>query len=68
MEAIQKEIEDEVLAKLTQGQRDKFTEMKGEILDLPRFGGFGGPGGPGGQRGRGGDGGQGGGRPQRPAE
>lgn len=70
MEAIQTGIETEVLAKLTQSQRDKFAEMKGETLDLPRFG-FGGAGGAGGQRGRGGaggQGGQGGGRPQRPAQ
>ncbi len=58
MEAIQTGIETEVLAKLTQSQRDKFTEMKGEPFELPRFG-FGG------QRG---NNGQGGGRPQRPAE
>lgn len=70
--AVRKEVEDEVLAKLTQGQRDKFAEMKGDPFEMPRggFGGFGGRGGQGGQGagGRGGRGGEGGGRPQRPAQ
>jgi len=63
-EELRKANETEVLAKLTQSQRDKFAEMKGEPFDLPRFGG-------GQQRSRGGAGGQGGnggGRPQRPAQ
>ena len=76
MQELTKGVEESVLAKLTQSQRDKFTEMKGEKFDMPQ-GGFGGPGG---QRGQGGDGGgrpggQGGGRPggeggrpQRPAQ
>lgn len=68
MEGVQKEIETAALAKLTQSQRDKFADMKGEPFELPRLGFGGGPGGPGGQRQRGGNGGQGGGRPQRPAE
>ena len=59
MEALGKGLEEEVLAKLTQDQRDKFVAMKGEKFDMPQ-GAFGGPGG---QRG-----GQGGGRPQRPAQ
>lgn len=62
MEELRKGIEEEVLAKLTQSQRDKFAEMKGEPFEMPQGGGFGGPGG---QRGRGGEGG---GRPQRPAQ
>ncbi|MBI2478236.1 MAG: hypothetical protein HYV60_06220 [Planctomycetia bacterium] len=71
IEELRKGIESEALGKLTQSQRDKFAEMKGEKFDLPQggFGGFGGgQGGPGGQRGRGGNGGDGGGRPQRPAQ
>ncbi|MCA9142926.1 MAG: hypothetical protein KDB05_09075 [Planctomycetales bacterium] len=70
MEELRKGIEGNVLAKLTQSQRDKFAEMKGEPFEMPQFG-FGGPGGQrggdggGGQRTRGGDGG---GRPQRPAQ
>ncbi len=69
MDELRKGIETDVLAKLTQSQRDKFTEMKGEPFDMPRpqFGGRGGDGGRGrgGDRERGGDGGRGG-RPQRP--
>lgn len=62
MQELNKRVESEVLAKLTQSQRDKFAEMKGEPFEMPRGGGFGAPGG---NRGRGGDGGR---RPQRPAQ
>ena len=76
---LRKGIEEEVLAKLTSSQRDKFAEMKGDPFEMPEgVGGFGGPRGRGGegggQRRRGGDGGGqrrrggDGGRPQRPAE
>ncbi|HUG67613.1 MAG TPA: hypothetical protein VMM76_07670 [Pirellulaceae bacterium] len=67
MEELRKGIEEEVLAKLTQSQRDKFAEMKGEPFEMPQ-GGFGGPGGQRGRGGEGGRGGDGGGRPQRPAQ
>jgi len=67
MQELAKGIEESVLAKLTQAQRDKFTEMKGEKFDMPQ-GGFGGPGGQRGQGRPGGQGGAGGGRPQRPAQ
>jgi len=60
-------LEKDVLAKLTDAQREKFTTLKGEPFEMPQGAfGFGGPGGrgPGGPGGRG-PGGQGG-RPQRP--
>lgn len=67
MQELAKGVEESVLAKLTQAQRDKFTEMKGDKFDMPQ-GGFGGPGGQRGQGRPGGQGGAGGGRPQRPAQ
>jgi hypothetical protein len=77
IESLRKEIDEQVLAKLTDEQRKQFEELKGEPFEMPEGmrrrrgrGGPGGAGGPGG-RGRGGrDGGgrQGGGnRPQRPS-
>ncbi|MEO8496110.1 MAG: hypothetical protein ABI614_13650 [Planctomycetota bacterium] len=66
IQELTKGVESEVLAKLTQSQRDKFTALKGEPFEMPQ-GGFGGFGGAGGQGGRGGQP-QGGGRPQRPAQ
>jgi Spy/CpxP family protein refolding chaperone len=68
---IQKEFNEKGLAVLTDEQKTKFNEMKGEKLDItmmdimPRMGGRGGPpGGPGGPPG--GPGGRPGGRPGRP--
>jgi hypothetical protein len=45
---LNKQIEKEVLATLTESQREKFAAMKGEPFEFPPFQGFGG--GPGGRR------------------
>ncbi len=69
IESLRKELDEQVLAKLTDEQRQKFEELKGEPFKMPEGmlrpgGGRGGPGGPGGQ---GGGGRRGGNRPQRPS-
>ncbi len=61
---VRKEMDDQMLAVLTDDQRKQFEEMKGEAFTMPEGGlggrgGFGGPGGDGGRR----PGGDGGGRP-----
>jgi hypothetical protein len=67
VESLRKELDTQVLAKLTDEQRKRFEELKGEPFEMPagmlRGGGRGGPGG----RGAGGGGRRGGNRPQRPA-
>lgn len=69
IEALRKEVDEQVLAKLTDEQREKFAELKGEPFDMPAsMFRRGGPGGPRGRGGREGGGRRGGGdRPQRPA-
>jgi hypothetical protein len=68
IEALRKDVDQEVLAKLTDEQRKKFEELKGEPFEMPAGGLFRGRGGPGGRGGREGGGRRGGrNRPQRPS-
>lgn len=55
MQAARKETEEKVVGVLTDEQKKKFDELKGEKFEFPQFGGPGGPGGAGGRGGRGGD-------------